>query len=96
MEKQPCVYIMTNKRQGTLYVGITSNILRRTWQHRTGQIPGFTKKYQLHMLVFFEFLASFPDAIKREKQIKHWKRRWKIGLIEKENPEWEDLYRRIV
>ena len=96
MEKQPCIYIMTNKPGGTLYVGITSSILHRAWQHRMGQFPGFSKKYRLKKLVYFEFLASFPEAIKREKQLKHWKREWKIQLIESKNPNWEDLFPGIV
>ena len=83
---------MTNKRNGTLYIGITSSILHRTWQHRTGAIPGFTKKYGLGRLVYFEFLASFAEATHREKQLKKWRRSWKVGLIESKNPRWKDLF----
>jgi len=96
MERQPCVYITTNKRNGTLYVGVTSSILHRAWQHRNGLIPGFTKKYGLRRLVYLEFLESFPEAIRREKQLKNWRRVWKIKLIESMNPEWKDLFPLLV
>ncbi|MGK2926172.1 MAG: GIY-YIG nuclease family protein [Lysobacterales bacterium] len=92
MAKQPCVYIMTNRRRGTLYVGVTSSLLHRAWQHKGGMIEGFTKKYRLHRLVYFEFHATFSDAILREKALKRWRRDWKIGLIESVNPTWRDLF----
>ena len=92
MNNQPCVYIMTNKRYGTLYVGVTSNILHRAWEHRTGQFEGFTKDHDLKRLVYFEFLATFPEAIKREKTLKTWRRTWKIELIQSMNPRWGDLF----
>ncbi|MEE4292776.1 MAG: GIY-YIG nuclease family protein [Xanthomonadales bacterium] len=96
MRKQPCVYIMSNRLRGVLYVGVTSSIIHRVWQHRTGMMPGFTCKYRLNRLVYFEFLASFPEAICREKQIKRWRRKWKIELVEANNPKWRDLYPTII
>ncbi len=91
MEKQPCVYIMTNKRNGTLYVGVTSNVRNRVLQHKSGAVEGFTKKYGLHMLVYAEVCESMEQAIEREKQIKAGSRRKKLALIEKDNPLWRDL-----
>ncbi len=85
-------YIMTNRRFGTLYVGLTNDIARRAWEHREGVVPGFTKKYRLHMLVLVEEYQQIDDAIHREKRLKHWKGAWKVALIEKTNPEWENLY----
>ena len=92
MPKQPSIYIMTNRRRGSLYVGVTANLLHRAWQHRTGQVPGFTSKYRLKRLVYFEIWAAFSDAILREKRLKRWRRAWKIELIESKNPECEDLF----
>ena len=83
---------MANKRNGTIYVGVTSSIQHRAWQHRTGFNKGFTKKYQLNRLVYFELLATIPEAIRREKQLKNWTRKRKLALIESMNPEWEDLF----
>jgi putative endonuclease len=83
---------MANRRRGTLYVGVTASLLHRAWQHRTGQVSGFTKKYRLKRLVYFEFHEGFPDAIRREKSLKRWRRAWKFALIESMNPEWEDLF----
>ncbi|MDH7602434.1 MAG: GIY-YIG nuclease family protein [Armatimonadota bacterium] len=85
------VYIMTNKRNGTLYVGVTGNLERRVAEHKTGAVPGFTSKYGLTKLVWYEQYSSPREAIYREKQIKNWRRAWKIALIEKHNPEWQDL-----
>lgn len=85
------VYILSNKRNGTLYVGMTNNLIRRVLQHKDGIIEGFTKKYGIKTLVYFETYHSVNNAITREKQLKKWKRMWKIGLIEKENPNWNDL-----
>ena len=96
MQKNPCVYIMANKRNGTIYVGVTSSIKHRTWQHRTGFNNGFTKKYQLNKLVYFELLATMSEAIRREKQLKNWTRKRKLALIESMNPEWEDLFFSII
>jgi putative endonuclease len=89
--KQPCVYIMTNHSR-TLYIGVTSSIAHRTWEHKEKLIEGFTKKYNIEKLVHYEFFEDMPTAIAREKQLKGWVRRKKIALIEKENPEWLDLY----
>ena len=86
------VYIVTNKRYGTLYVGVTSNLARRAWEHRTGAIEGFTARYGLKRLVLAEQHETMPLAIQREKNIKHWSRAWKVELIEASNPAWADLY----
>jgi putative endonuclease len=86
------VYFMTNRRNGILYVGVTSNQPARAYQHRKGIVPGFTKKYGLKMLVYYERFDTILDAIQREKNIKHWPRAWKVRLIHAMNPEWEDLY----
>ena len=94
--KSPAVYIITNKRNGTLYTGVTSNLLRRIYEHREGLVDGFTKKYGCKILVFYEMHADMPSAIRREKQIKDGSRSNKLKLIEGMNPEWEDLYRDII
>jgi putative endonuclease len=86
------VYIMTNRRHGTLYIGVTNDIGRRGWEHREGLADGFTKKYGLKILVYYETFDRVSDAIHREKRLKQWNRAWKIALIEQQNPEWEDLY----
>ena len=86
------VYIITNKRNGTLYVGITNNLKRRICEHRLGIIKGFSKKYGLFNLIYFEKFKYVKDAIYREKQLKHWNRKYKIDLIDRENSEWNDLY----
>ena len=90
--KQPCVYILANKRNGTLYIGVTSNLLQRVWQHKNDLVEGFTKRYGVHMLVWYESHETMENAITREKAIKDWKRTWKLRMIEKENPAWRDLY----
>jgi putative endonuclease len=95
-EKQPAVYILASKRNGTLYIGVTGHLAQRIWQHRNDVTEGFSKKYQIHMLVYFELHGSMESAILREKQLKKWERRWKIHLIEKANPYWRDLYSEIV
>lgn len=92
MEKQPAVYILASKRNGTLYVGVTSDLVKRVGEHRNNVHDGFSKKYQVHQLVWFEIYADMPSAIAREKAIKKWRRGWKIELIEKENPGWDDLW----
>ena len=89
--KEPCVYILASKPYGTLYIGVTSDLIARLWQHRTGQVKGFTKRYVVHILLRFEQFATMHDAISREKQLKRWHRQWKINLIESENPQWVDL-----
>ena len=90
--KQPCVYILASKRNGTLYVGVTSDLVQRVWQHKNDELDGFTKRYGVHMLVWNEVCGTMDVAIAREKAIKEWKRAWKIELIEKLNPNWRDLY----
>jgi putative endonuclease len=92
MERQPCVYILASRRNGTLYTGVTRYPVQRIWQHKERLVRGFTKKYGVHLLVYIELHAAMPAAIQREKQIKEWKRAWKIELIESVNPEWRDLY----
>ena len=90
--RRPCVYILASKPNGTLYVGVTNDVVRRVWEHRTDAVDGFTKKYAVHRLVHVEFHDTMPAAILREKQVKAWKRQWKINLIEQSNPAWHDLY----
>ena len=90
--REPAVYIMASERNGTLYVGVTSDIGRRTYEHREGLVPGFTARYQCKMLVWFEFYERMTDAIEREKQIKAGSRKFKLRLIEELNPEWTDLF----
>lgn len=90
--KQPCVYMLASQRNGTLYVGVTSNLVQRAWQHKEGLAEGFTKKYGVKTLVWYEQHETMESAIAREKAIKEWQRAWKIALIEKANPDWADLY----
>jgi len=92
MPMQPCVYILASRRNGTLYVGATSNLVKRVWEHKNDEVDGFTKRYGVHMLVWFESHEDMATAIAREKAIKEWKRNWKLELIEQANPEWHDLY----
>jgi putative endonuclease len=89
--KQPCVYILASRRYGTLYIGVTSDLISRLYQHRTGEVKGFTSRYAVHRLARFEQFATMYEAIAREKQLKRWHRQWKINLIESENPDWHDL-----
>jgi putative endonuclease len=95
MGKVYMVYIMASRRNGTLYVGFTGNPVGRVWQHRNNWFEGFTKRYGVHRLVWFETSESAEAAIRREKQIKEWHRAWKIRLIEETNPDWRDLYPEI-
>lgn len=92
VNKRYFVYLLASKRNGTLYVGVTSDLANRTWQHKNDLIEGFTKRYGVHLLVWFEEHNDIRDAIDREKRIKGWNRAWKIKLIEKQNPQWLDLY----
>jgi len=92
MPKQPCVYILTNRRNGTLYVGVTSNLARRIWEHRNHIECEFTTRYALTRLVWYEPYDTMEGAIRREKQIKKWNRDWKINRIIEMNPDWRDLY----
>ncbi|MFN3797563.1 GIY-YIG nuclease family protein [Sphingobium yanoikuyae] len=91
MERQPCVYILSSKPYGTLYIGVTSDLVGRLYQHRTDSIASFTKRHAVHRLVRFEMFGSMETAILREKQLKRWHRQWKINLIESDNPHWADL-----
>ena len=91
-EKSPCVYIMASRRNGTLYIGVTSDLHGRISEHKQDLFVGFTKRYSVHHLVYYEMHETMPAAILREKQIKEWKRAWKIRLIESMNPEWIDLF----
>ena len=90
--KQPAVYLLASRQNGTLYVGVTSNLPQRIWQHRNDTAKGFTQKYGVHLLVAFELYDDMTTAISREKQLKHWNRAWKIALIEQTNPTWRDLW----
>jgi putative endonuclease len=90
-----CVYMMASKKNGTLYIGVTNDLVRRVWEHKHNIIQGFTQKYNIHKLVWFEATSDINAAIVREKRMKKWRRQWKIDLIEKENPEWVDLYDEI-
>ena len=91
----PKTYILASKRNGTLYIGMTNDLSRRVWEHREGLIPGFTKKYRVKRLVYFEMFEDVYAAIARETRLKKYKREWKINLIQKENVEWRDLYKTI-
>jgi putative endonuclease len=90
------VYILASKRNGTLYVGVTNDLIRRVYAHRNDFVEGFTHKYGVHRLVYFEPCEDFDSALQREKRIKEWKRKWKVELIETGNPDWEDLYEEVV
>ena len=96
MNKQPAVYILASKRNGTLYIGVTSDLVKRMWEHRNDMVEGFTKRYAVHQLVWYEVHEGMESAIEREKQLKEWKRKWKLELIESTNPSWQDLYHTIV
>lgn len=90
------VYILAGKRNGTLYIGVTNNLVRRIYEHKNNLLPGFTSKYGVHNLVYYEQTEDVNPALNREKQLKKWHRQWKINLIEKENPEWNDLYEALL
>ena len=90
------VYILASNKNGTLYIGVTSNLVKRIYEHKNELAEGFTKKYSVHKLVYFEITESVESAIAREKQLKKWNRAWKIRLIEKTNPEWRDLYMELI
>lgn len=91
MAKQPCVYLLASRKNGTLYVGVTSDLPRRVWQHQHDDVEGFTKRYGVYNLVWYELHETMASAIAREKAIKEWKRQWKIALIEQKNADWMDL-----
>jgi putative endonuclease len=90
------VYILANKKQGTLYIGVTNDLIKRAFEHKNDLVEGFTKKYGVHQLVYFEQTNDITSAINREKQIKKWRRQWKIELIEEKNPDWKDLFLDLV
>ena len=92
---QPCVYMMTSERNGTLYIGVTSDLIARTWQHKNNAVDGFTKKYDVHKLVWYEPHQNMESAILKEKALKKWNRIWKLRLIEQMNPDWQDLYHQL-
>jgi len=94
--KQPCVYILASQPHGTLYIGVTSDLIKRVWEHKGDLVDGFSKDHGVHSLVYFELHERMEDAILREKQMEKWKRAWKVSLIEEKNPRWEDLYASIV
>ena len=91
-ERHPCVYMLASKERGTLYVGVTSDLTKRIWEHKQDLVEGFTKRYRVHVLVWFEQHETMLSAISREKALKEWKRSWKLALIEECNPNWQDLY----
>jgi len=91
MDRQPCVYILASDRNGTIYIGVTSDLMKRLCQHRSGDVSGFTSRYGITKLVRFELFGEMLLAIAREKQLKNWRREWKLNLIEQDNPRWEDL-----
>jgi putative endonuclease len=90
--KQPAIYILSNGSNSILYIGVTGNLSQRVWLHKTGDVEGFTQKYNVHKLVYFEIFEDFKTAIEREKQLKRWNRSWKEELISERNPSWRDLY----
>jgi putative endonuclease len=96
MEKQPCIYILASQRNGTLYIGVTSDLCKRVWEHSSDLVEGFTSKYGVHRLVYYEMHGDMASAITREKQLKKWRRNWKLRLIEERNPEWRDLMEDIL
>ena len=93
--KQPCVYILASERNGTLYVGVTSNLVKRVWEHKSDLVGGFTKRYGVHTLVWYEGHETMASAIARERAIKEWRRAWKLELVEERNPAWRDLYEEL-
>ena len=95
MFKQPAVYILASQQNGTLYTGVTSNLTKRIWEHKGDWVKGFSKKYRVHRLVYFELHENMEAAIIREKQIKKWNRSWKMNLIEQQNPTWKDLWKEL-
>jgi len=96
LNKQPTVYILASQKNGTLYIGVTSDLAKRTWEHKNNLVDGFTKRYSIHHLVWYELHEDMNSAIEREKSLKEWKRAWKLKLIEGFNPDWQDLYDTII
>lgn len=95
MTKQGFIYILASKRRGTIYIGVTSDLAKRIWQHKNNTVEGFTDKYDVKLLVYYEAFDEITNAIEREKQLKRWHRQWKINLIEENNPDWDDLYKTL-
>ena len=93
--RQPCVYLLASRPNGTIYVGVTSNLIQRVWQHKNDRVEGFTRRYGVHTLVWYEAHGTMEAAIVREKAIKEWKRAWKMRLVRESNPEWNDLYQEL-
>jgi putative endonuclease len=96
VDKRPAVYILASKRNGALYIGVTSDLVKRVWEHNNNVVEGFTKRYNVHRLVWYELHENMDSAIQREKQLKEWRRQWKLELIEDANPNWLDLYPKII
>ena len=96
MSKQPAVYILASKRNGTLYIGVTNDLPKRAWEHKNDVVEGFTKRYRVHRLVYYELHEDMESAIRREKHMKKWNRAWKLELIEKQNPDWSDVWEGIL
>ena len=96
MTRQPAVYILASRRNGTLYIGVTSDLVKRVWEHKNDLVAGFTRDHGVHCLVYFELHGDMVAAITREKQLKKWRRAWKLELIENRNADWRDLYAEIV
>jgi len=96
MNRQSAAYILASKRNGTLYVGVTSDLIKRVWEHKNNVVKGFTERYSVHQLVWYELHETMESAIRKEKMLKNWKRAWKLELIERSNPNWQDLYEEIV
>jgi len=94
--KQPAVYILASKKNGTLYTGVTSDLVKRIWEHKNDLVDGFTRRYKVHNLVWYELHDNMDAAIEREKNMKEWKRAWKVRLFEKDNPNWNNLYDSII
>ena len=94
--KQPAVYILASRMNGTLYIGVTSDLVRRVWEHKNDLVEGFTQRYGVHRLVWYELHVTMEAAILQEKRLKEWRRAWKLRLIQRINPEWEDLYDRLI
>ena len=96
MNREPCVYLLASRRNGTLYTGVTSDLVKRVWEHKNNVAEGFTKRYGVHRLVWYELYSNIESAIAREKAIKEWKRQWKLELIKSLNPDWRDLFEELV
>jgi len=96
MNRVPCVYILASRRNGTLYIGVTSDLIKRVWEHKNDIVEGFTKRYGVHILVWYEVHSNMESAISREKTLKGWKRSYKLELIERMNPDWRDMYGELI